>query len=632
MPSNLELTPRSLGNSPSLHTPKIQNFQPHNSTPSLQHFQPNHTVKHNSWSLPGRNEVKATPSVPTFGHHPGSANPSPGILHNGSNPYLSTTNHTRPGTKPLGGERPAGLPGTTGHHLPSLGHAGPSKGETHVTTFKPNLGSNTPFANHPKIGEHQIGGRPSTPISGWNHNGLGKGHQHPEINKLPQFQPQHHGNHGNWGLGGPSKGGGHVGGVGPGNWNHAWRNNCVHHHHHHWYSGAWGYWGLGFYAPFYWGASYWGLNSFYSPWGYGNSYYNPYCVTLVQPADASLPVTYYTQPVALPQQPVTDDSDANLTAAYQLVDNARTDFRSGNYPAALAKLDQAIPQLPNDTVVHELRGLVLFAMGEYRPAAATLNAVLAVAPGMDWATLRGLYPNIETYESQLRKLEDTTAANRQDPALRFVLAYLYMVTNYPEAATAQLKKVVELEPQDVVAKRLLESLTKSDEAPVPLAPAPAGADAASANPATDLVGRWRGTANGSTFDLTLGEDLQFEWKVTPADGAAVKQTGRFTATTDRLILESVGQEALLAKVQSLGADRFQFWANDKQAIVFERQTSTTTAKPTTTNPPEPMLPLIPAPPPVPAAGIPAPRAPVIGADGLPLVPSPADATKPANVE
>lgn len=443
---------------------------------------------------------------------------------------------------------------------------------------------------------------------------------------LPQFQSNQRGHRGDWGFD-RGRDLGRIGAVGGGNWNSAWRNQCVHHHHHGWYNGPWGgYWGFGFYAPFWQWAGFWGLGNFYNPWIYEYQYYNPYCVTLVQPVYASLPATYYEQPLSLPQQPVDETADAQNSAAYALVDAARTDFRSGNYQAALTKLDQAIPQLPNDTVVHELRGLTLFALGEYRPAAATLNALLAVAPGMDWATLRSLYPDTQTYEAQLRKLEIAAGADQKDPALRFVLAYLYMVTNYPEAATTQLKKVVELEPQDVVAKRLLESLTQPDEPPVPDA---AGSEATATVPETDLVGRWVASAKGSTFELTLNDALQFDWQVTPANGPAVKQSGRYTATSDRLILESAGQETLVAKVQSLGADRFQMWASDKQVLVFERQGPMATSKTDS----EPSLPLIPAPiPGPPEPGLPAPRTPVIGADGQPISPPPAvDATKPENL-
>ena len=121
--------------------------------------------------------------------------------------------------------------------------------------------------------------------------------------------------------------------------------------------------------------------------------------------------------------------------------------------------------MPGDPLVHEFKALVLFARGEDARAAAELHAVLAVRPGMDWTTLSGLYPDVETYTGQLRALEDRC---RQDPkaaAPRFVLAYHYLVAGHKDAAVAQLKAVLALEPGDRVARRLLASLTGPPPAP-----------------------------------------------------------------------------------------------------------------------------------------------------------------------
>ena len=74
--------------------------------------------------------------------------------------------------------------------------------------------------------------------------------------------------------------------------------------------------------------------------------------------------------------------------------------------------------MPNDTVLHEFRGLVLFALGRYKEAAAADYAVLSAGPGWDWTTLSGLYPNVEVYTEQLRALEQyqnrTRRPRRQD--------------------------------------------------------------------------------------------------------------------------------------------------------------------------------------------------------------------------
>ena len=59
------------------------------------------------------------------------------------------------------------------------------------------------------------------------------------------------------------------------------------------------------------------------------------------------------------------------------------------YKAALAKVDQAIASVQRH-LLHEFRGLTLFALGRYKEAAAADYAVLSAGPGWDWTTLSGL--------------------------------------------------------------------------------------------------------------------------------------------------------------------------------------------------------------------------------------------------
>ena len=100
--------------------------------------------------------------------------------------------------------------------------------------------------------------------------------------------------------------------------------------------------------------------------------------------------------------------------------------------------------LPNDATLHEFRALVLFAVGKYDLAAGPLYAVLSVGPGWDWTTMAGLYPSIDVYTAQLRKLEAFVTANPSSTAGRFVLAYHYLTQGHIDAAVAQLKEVVAL--------------------------------------------------------------------------------------------------------------------------------------------------------------------------------------------
>ena len=94
-----------------------------------------------------------------------------------------------------------------------------------------------------------------------------------------------------------------------------------------------------------------------------------------------------------------------------------------------------------------------------------LYAVLAVGPGWDWATLIGLYPNVDVYTTQLRRLQAFIAANPQSSTSRFVLAYHYLTQGFNDAAAVQLKQVVALKPTDAVATKILQQMHAGDRRP-----------------------------------------------------------------------------------------------------------------------------------------------------------------------
>ncbi len=162
---------------------------------------------------------------------------------------------------------------------------------------------------------------------------------------------------------------------------------------------------------------------------------------------------------ASPEQAVTQQQESTeTTAAYQTFDAAREAFLKQDYQQALTLDEKSIGQTSGDPVMHEFGALCLFALGQYDQAAAVLNAVLAVAPGMDWATMSGLYGNVDTYTKQLRALEDYVERKPNDPSGHFVLAYHYLVTGHSDAAIEQLQTVVKLQPKDEVSRRMLEAL------------------------------------------------------------------------------------------------------------------------------------------------------------------------------
>jgi hypothetical protein len=509
----------------------------------------------------------------------------------------------RPGT---GGNRPVTLPGDLANrpgsgNRPGIGGNRPGIGGNRPVTLPGDLANRPGSGNRPGIGGNRpgIGGGNNL----WNSGNIGSGNiGSGNWGNNNNFNNINVG--GGWGLGGGGfgygNGFGYGHGGGYGGWSNRWNTGYVNPHYGGWYNGCWGgNWGAGggWWAPFAVGAATWGLASTLGSWGWGyggGGYVNPYCSAVPAAIAASSPYDY-SQPVVVNNY-VTNDGDltdastvqggtstAEATAATApsdaAFDAALSAFKQGDYTAALAGCDKAVRLAPNDSVIHEVRALSLFALGRYPEAAATLNAVLATAPGMDWTTLSSLYGSVDAYTQQLRKLEDFCRADPDNAAGSFVLAYHYLVGGYPEMAADALKVVVAKQPGDVVAKRLLEAIDPAGEKPAtppPVArPEPTTAPAATpAGPETDLVGTWKATAGKDSVDLVITEDSQFSWKATPAGQAPVAISGMIETARDAIALVSESAGTMTGKVASKGADAFEFTLAgapaDAKPIAFQR--------------------------------------------------------------
>lgn len=352
-----------------------------------------------------------------------------------------------------------------------------------------------------------------------------------------------------------------------GDWADHWHDHNINNHYHGWYHGCWhgGYWGAAWYSPIVIGASYWGYNAATS-WGYGPTYYNPYF-------DSAMASIYdYSQPVVVNNYVSSEADGGTATAqstvqatanaeAAELIDTALGLFKKKDYRQALSKCDAAMKKAPGDSVIHEVRALCLFALGDYTPAAAALNSLLAVAPGMDWTTMSGLYPDNETYSTQLRALETHCRAKPSDGGAAFVLAYHYMVLGENEAAANTLRAVVKMQPQDAVAQRLLDAMAPTKEAMGPTSSDPESTvrvQEFATTPQTDLVGNWQAKSGKTTIDLTIDGKSQFTWKAVTTGKPAVELHGEVAATSDELTLETKEQGSMIGRVQSDGDDKFRF--------------------------------------------------------------------------
>ncbi|QVL30769.1 hypothetical protein KIH39_18185 [Telmatocola sphagniphila] len=232
-------------------------------------------------------------------------------------------------------------------------------------------------------------------------------------------------------------------------------------YHSYWSHGYWPWWNYG------WGWGYYGYGfAPLLPWGGVASYYysNPYYINPttynIQPAE---PAYDYSRPILPPAEAPVANSVSGQSGI-RIFQVARELFRAGEYKKALDINEAAIKEIPRDPILHEFRALSLFALKDYKQSAATVYTVLAAGPGWDWDTLRSLYADPETYTQQLRDLEKYRIDHPTEPAAAFLLAYHYLVLNYPEQASQMLEKVVKMQPNDLLAAQMLKTLkTKSDK-------------------------------------------------------------------------------------------------------------------------------------------------------------------------
>jgi tetratricopeptide (TPR) repeat protein len=259
--------------------------------------------------------------------------------------------------------------------------------------------------------------------------------------------------------------------------------------------------------------------------------------------------------------------------AIDLFDQARGAFLEGKYDAALKHTDEALTKMPRDAVLHEFRSLVLFALKRYAESAAAIHAVLAVGPGWDWKTLSGLYPDTDTYTSQLRALE---AARDKDPKaadLRFLLGYHYLTIGSPDSALDEFRRVTELRPNDTVAASLVATLSPRDaqstQAPSGGPPKPVATD--------EVVGFWTAAGGGTAkYAMSLQKDGTFTWSFTR--GSRKQEVkGVYALEGNVLGMEPDTGGVLLAELTAKGPDALHFkmvgGATDDPGLEFRRSAS-----------------------------------------------------------
>ena len=529
---------------------------------------------------PGSGGMTRPSPSPGGGNRPGTggggaAGPG-GSNRPGSGDYRPGAGGNRPGTGDYrpgpGGNRPGPgdyRPGAGGNR-PGLGdnRPGPGGNRPGQGDYRPDAGGNRPGAggNRPGAG----GNRPGRPDYGDNLGVVNR----PGINRPG----------GGWGGGWFGNNivinngwGGLRGWAGPGRWrfNSPFLGN--------WYRGSWGWnhfggrfgpvgmgswpgrWPIGFFPTWrHAGLVGWGLGAWANGWLY-SGFTNPYIIAPVinTTVVANAPPVFvpdYSHPLDLtsipPEPEGTEQDDSTFLAA-------RDAFKSGEFARALSLTDLALQHYPNDPILHEFRALCLFALGRYDEAAAALYVVLTAGPGWDWATMVGLYPDVDTYTRQLRALEAAIKGNASVAATRFVLAYHYMVQEHVERAREQFGYAAQLQPRDKLAAQFAKALAAPSEAPSEVATGPARASETAGThepspPPAALLGIWKARPMPDlSIELILREDGQFTWDVNTG-GQADSISGDADYVDGVLTLTQADAPALVGKIVDLGEKQFGF--------------------------------------------------------------------------
>lgn len=313
------------------------------------------------------------------------------------------------------------------------------------------------------------------------------------------------------------------------------------------------------------GLTAWGINRIGYGWGY-SGYSNPYYSEGGSYGyDYSQPLVVYSDSAATSGD-ATDAGTASSSSQPQptdegmaAFDEARAAFRNGDYANALMKLDTTLKTMPRDTVVHEFRGLVLFALNKYPESAAAIYAVLATGPGWDWTTMIGLYPGVDVYTEQFRVLEEFVKANPKSADGHFLLAYHYQTCGHTSNAGRQFKLAQALLPDDKLLKQLVAMTTPSEdsrksETPPPLPTVPPE----KVLKPEQLVGTWKASNQGAAFQLELAKDGSFVW--TYARGKQKQSVkGAFAVDQNNLALETDdGGGTMLAEIDFSDPSQFKF--------------------------------------------------------------------------
>jgi hypothetical protein len=134
-------------------------------------------------------------------------------------------------------------------------------------------------------------------------------------------------------------------------------------------------------------------------------------------------------------------------------------FARGEYGWAAHRFRQAIALRPGDADGQFLLGQALFAQGRYAEAVDAIHAGMRLRPDWPTAPFRpiDLYGIAGDYTDHLRTLEDTLAANPNDPVLLFLYAYQLWFDGREEDAVKLFQRAARVAADKSFSERFLRA-------------------------------------------------------------------------------------------------------------------------------------------------------------------------------
>src|SRR5262245_50617134 len=243
---------------------------------------------------------------------------------------------------------------------------------------------------------------------------------------------------------------------------HSWR-----HHHHHllifplrFSNFGYPFYGYTCYGPF------WPFFS-YNPCRNYHGWTTPY-TDLISPLGNKLAGPYAPPgQLDLPEETKDPEQVESSRESNEFVRQGEDALKARDYRSAVRAWRHAVVDDPKNGATIMMLAEALFAVGDYDEAAAAVQQAMMLLPEEKWggvvSQFRGLYTNIQDYFDQLTELAKAVEQYPNDPALRLELGFQYAYSGHPDLALRQLDKLLELVPQDPIARKLRDRVNKESK-------------------------------------------------------------------------------------------------------------------------------------------------------------------------